>query len=625
MKSDNKIVLLPKPQQIRYHAGEFVLQGSIAVTYQGDPVVLWPIARKLQQAVVSALNIPCDILTQNANATAPEGGVFIAIHKKKPAREQAYRLSVTPKGITILAQDAPGAFYGVATLSQILRQCKRSIPACEIDDYPDFSSRGIMLDISRDKVPTLDSLFALVDEFADLKLNHLQLYTEHTFAFRNHQEVWAQASPMTGQDILKLDAYCRERFVELAPNLNSFGHFHRWLEIPRYRDLAECPDGFDHPWGPGGRFNHPFSLNPIDPRSLTLLDELYSDMLPYFTSRNFNIGCDETIDLGLGKSKAICRKKGNGRVYLDFLLKLYKLVKRHGRIMNFWGDIIIQHPELVPELPKDIVVLEWGYEDTHPFEQHGEKFAQTGLPFDVCPGTSSWMSITGRTDNCLGNLRNAAANGAKYHARGFLITDWGDAGHPQYLPISYLGFAAGAALSWSYQAHRDDNFIHALDRLVFKDSANVMGKLAYDLGNAYRMVGNLEGNASTLAKIILAPAVAIPAGVTEKKLKATRQYIQDVMSPLAAARLDRPDGLLIKQEFANNARMLLHACDRGLAVRQGKLGDQAVRAALAKDMRIILGAHRELWMARNRVGGLQDSARRFEQLLDEYDGKKKPV
>jgi len=97
------------------------------------------------------------------------------------------------------------------------------------------------------------------------------------------------------------------------------------------------------------------------------------------------------------------------------------------------------------------------------------------------------------------------------------------------------------------------------------------------------------------------------------------------MSPLASARLDRPDGLLIKQEFANNARSRLHASARGRAVRQGKLGDQAVRAALAKDMRIILGAHRELWMARNRVGGLQDSARRFEQLLDEYDGKKKPV
>ena len=41
-----------------------------------------------------------------------------------------------------------------------------------------------------------------------------------------------------------------------------------------------------------------------------------------------------------------------GRVYLDFLLKIYAQVKQHGRTMQFWGDIIMQHPELVPELPE---------------------------------------------------------------------------------------------------------------------------------------------------------------------------------------------------------------------------------------------------------------------------------
>ena len=70
-----------------------------------------------------------------------------------------------------------------------------------------------MLDISRDKVPTMATLLALVDKFAGWKLNHVELYLEHTFAYRNHEEVWAQASPMTGEDILKIDAFCRDRFV----------------------------------------------------------------------------------------------------------------------------------------------------------------------------------------------------------------------------------------------------------------------------------------------------------------------------------------------------------------------------------------------------------------------------
>ena len=80
----------------------------------------------------------------------------------------------------------------------------------------------------------------------------------------------------------------------------------------------------------------------------------------------------------------------------------------------------------------------------HPFDEHGAQFAQAGLPFYVCPGTSSWNSIGGRTDNALGNLRSAAENGLKHGASGYLNTDWGDNGHWQSLPISESGLCAWA-------------------------------------------------------------------------------------------------------------------------------------------------------------------------------------
>ena len=263
-----------------------------------------------------------------------------------------------------------------------------------------------MLDVSRDKVPTLDTLLKLVDMLADWKINHVELYTEHTFAYLKHEAVWKDASPMTGEDILLLDKYCRERFIELTPNQNSFGHMHRWLINPEYKHLAESPDGFDTPWGT--RFEGPFSLCPLDPGSLELLSGLYDELLPHFTSGLLNVGLDETFDLGQGRSREECERRGAGRVYLDFLLKIYDQITRHGHKMLFWGDIILHHPELIAELPKDVVVLEWGYEADHPFKEHWGKFAATGLDFWVCPGTSSWNSIAGRSANCIGNLRNAA-------------------------------------------------------------------------------------------------------------------------------------------------------------------------------------------------------------------------
>jgi hypothetical protein len=58
------------------------------------------------------------------------------------------------------------------------------------------------------------------------------------------------------------------------------------------------------------------------------------------------------------------------------------------------------------------------------------------------------MTLIGKHDNALANLRAAAEAGRKHGALGYLITDWGDGGHPQPLAVSYLPYLAGAALAW---------------------------------------------------------------------------------------------------------------------------------------------------------------------------------
>jgi N-acetyl-beta-hexosaminidase len=203
---------------------------------------------------------------------------------------QGYTLEVAPDGaITIVGNDPAGLFYGKQTLKQIERQCEGApLPVIRIADHPDFPVRGVMLDISRDKVPTMQTLFALVDQFAELKLNQLQLYTEHTFAYAGHETVWKDASPMTGDEIRQLDRYCQERFIELVPNQNSFGHLERWFKHPHYHHLAEQPAGFVFPWG--NRMPTGFSLNPTDPRSLQFVEGLFDQLLPNFSSRLFNVG-----------------------------------------------------------------------------------------------------------------------------------------------------------------------------------------------------------------------------------------------------------------------------------------------------------------------------------------------
>lgn len=584
------MILLPNPRSAKFLDKKVSIASEGTIVLKGDEEELMPVAINLQAVLWDS----CGVSWYPGMEEAVADNVCSAvIELDENLRSQEYRLNISQTRIHIVGGDSSGAFYATKTLFQILRQHGTRPPVCEIHDYPDFPARGVMLDISRDKVPTMETLYSLVDLFAQLKINQLQLYTEHTFAYQNHRVVWADASPMLPEEIRDLDTYCRERFIELVPNQQSFGHMHRWLRHPQYRHLAECPDGVESPWWEGKAY--PFSLCAAKPEVIHFLTELYSELLPNFSSTKFNVCCDETFDLGMGGSKSLCEEKGKGRVYLEFVKKIHRIVSGFGRKMQFWGDIVIQHPDLVREIPQDVTVLEWGYEADHPFAEHGQKFAQSGIPFYVCPGTSTWASIAGRTDNCIANLRNAAENGLKNGASGYLICDWGDFGHLQYLPFSYPGFAAGAAFSWCYDSNRSIDIVSALNRHIFRDANNVVAGVVCELGNAYKRIGYLMKNRSFLFNLLCKPPAPLPPGVTEKTLRETKFFINSALEPLCMASMDRSDSETIIAEIRNAARMLLHACDRGLANFN------------SADLSEIIAAHKICWLARNREGGLRDS------------------
>jgi hypothetical protein len=481
----------------------------------------------------------------------------------------------------------------------------------EIEDSPDFPRRGIMIDISRCKVPTIDTLCEIVDLMARLKLNELQLYTEHTFAFSEHEAVWHDASPLTASDILFLDAYCRDRYVDLVPNQNSFGHFERWLRHPEYHKYAECPDGFEYPWGGRSQFGSVLKPNRT---SLRLLKSLFAELLPNFTSDRFNVGCDETWELGQGYSADLCKEKGSTKVYLDFLLEIHKLVAKHGRTMMFWGDIILHQPELIGELPKDIIALEWGYEAKHPFNRNCAHFAKAGAPFYVCPGTSSWNTLVGRTTNALANLANAARNGAKHGAAGYLITDWGDGGNHQYLPISYPGYFAGAAYSWCYTANRDVDVAEAMDRIVFQDETGRLGGLMMQMGRACELVSRYYAN-STIFNHLLFSDIGTQHLLQNVKVRELEKCLEEfdrLELEVAHTRPAAEDGALVKAELANAIAMARCGAQRGLAGMDPARMDAE---GLRHTMQHIISQHEQLWLARNRPGGLNESSGRLRKQL----------
>ena len=517
-----RIRLLPQPKELMLIKGTF--------TFDADTLILVPAqagdeaffaARQLQDEIYQATSLTLRIVKayappRPANVVllvcGPEQAAAFGVEpvavnvpegspRPEPCPEwdeglvegQSYALTIKRGRITLYANAPAGLFYAVQTLRQLVRPRGRYLPDLAIRDWPTLPYRGLMLDISRRKVPTLATLKQLAEELGHFKLNVLQLYTEHTFQFPRHPRIGAGCGSLSSEDILELDALCRQCHVELMPNLQSFGHARNTLTIPEYQHLAES----EMLW----------TLSPAFEETYTLLDELYADMLPAFTSTNFNVDCDETYDLGKGASKALADKIGVGRVYLNHILRLRELAARHacpacpehsrrepgrrGRRIQVWGDILLHHPKLIGEMPDDVTLLDWHY---NPADEYPtvKAFAQAGRRFWVCPGVGSWNSLFPRLYGANVNIRNLVRDGVAAGAEGMLNTDWGDHGHYQPLGLSWYGYVFGAAQGWTGGTTSDEDFDAAFGPLFFGlDHEAIMEALhqlarTNDLPNVYR-------------------------------------------------------------------------------------------------------------------------------------------
>ena len=450
-----------------------------------------------------------------------------------------------------------------------------------------FAVRSYMLDISRDKVPTMGTLKQLVEILEKFNYNQLQLYTEHSFAYSKHEAVWKDASPMTAQEIRELDLFCAMHGIDLVPNQNSFGHLECWLVKPEYNHLAELPHGgAPLPWG--GFKKDPTTLCPTDPASLEFLAGLYDELLPNFESRLFNIGCDETFDLlGEGRSAAAVKEKGEGRVYLEFLLKVAELVRKRGKRPMFWGDVILRHPELVPELPKDLIALDWGYEGNHPFMDEAAKFAAAGLDFYVCPGTSSWNSLAGRVENMRENRIAAERAGHLHGAKGVMVTDWGDGGHWQPLAASLPGLILGGNLAYSGASAAKMDLEDALNAVM----GVPLGGTLLRLGTLYLRGGALRANASELFRIL-----ANDRGYSRHP-GLTDHILTEISAIAEGCRHDAA-------RFAGGAYPNVWAQE---IMYMANLVDAACNRRDEKRLRFLREEHGRVWRLRNREGGRADS------------------
>lgn len=381
-----------------------------------------------------------------------------------------YKIKFSDKKAEICADGQSGAFYAVQTLRQIIKN--GYCDAAEINDAPDFPSRGFYFDITRGRVPKIETLKKLVDLLSYCKINMLQLYVEHVFPFKEYDGIYQRTGYITPEEIKELDKYCHENFVELVPSLSCFGHLYELLNSEKYNYLCEIenykPETVD--WNE--RMLH-HTIDTSNPQSIEVIKSLINQYSPLFTSDKFNICCDETFDLCSGRN--IGRDKG--KAYVDFVNKVASYVKSLGKTPMVWGDVICNHPEFINEIDNDVIFLSWRY-DKNPSPDMIKAFYNSGKKQYVCPGVNNWNNLMEMTDEGIGNISAMAEYGKEYGAVGLLNTCWGDHGHISPLVACMYGILFGAHKAWNVGgASKIDS---AMDTLYYgyKGAAKLVRKLS---------------------------------------------------------------------------------------------------------------------------------------------------
>ncbi len=389
--------------------------------------------------------------------------------------EQGYALDVGPREIVVGGKDAAGLFYGVQTLRQLVvpDSANTRVLGVRVRDWPALATRGTQVDLARGPVPKLEYLERIVRTIAEFKMNALFMYIEDSFRVEGEPLVGLLSDTLTRDDWKALVAYAAPYHVEIIPAVEACGHLHKILRFEQYSGLAERPHG--HVLAADG------------PGAFTFLERFFGQLTPVFPSPYVHIGCDETVELGLGRGAEAVQKQGYGEVYVDNLIRVHDLVRRYNKQVMFWGDIAVEHPEMIPRLPKDLIVASWEYGYHPSYDRWLKPFDGTGLKIFVCPWVANTSLIVPDYEEAAANIEGFLTDGKKAGAIGTDVTVWNDDGESLYGP-NWWSIVYGAACAWEPGRTDVSEFNQKFDWAFFRNTEHRLTEAIMKLGHVNEVI-----------------------------------------------------------------------------------------------------------------------------------------
>ncbi len=225
--------------------------------------------------------------------------------------------------------------------------------------------RGIMVDAGR--VPESLEYYRRVIEFcADWKLNTLQFRLADdqgsALRFASVPDLVTHGNAFTPEQLRNLSEYAQSHGIDLIPELESFGHTGYITRAATYAHLLDSD----------AQGSAEFTgVIPVHPETLQLFDKLYREVAEVFPSPYLHGGCDEVNWGGSALSREALQTRTRPQIWAQYLNSLNQMSERLGKQLIVWGDFVLHtEPEILGQLDKKIVIMDWNYRDTSSAKVH---------------------------------------------------------------------------------------------------------------------------------------------------------------------------------------------------------------------------------------------------------------
>jgi hexosaminidase len=370
--------LVPVPQKLEQLDGVFKLspQTRIVTDAASQPTGEF-LRAKLQTATGYVLKQDGTL-----SGTPVERGIILTTNGAKASLgAEGYELSVTPDAVIIRAPQQTGLFYGVQTFLQLLppeifstnivTKTDWSAPCVQIEDWPRFAWRGMMLDVSR-HFQGKEFVERYLDEMALHKLNIFHWHLTDDQGWRIEIKKYPKLTSVgawrkqpgytenngiyggfyTQDDIREVVAYATARHITIVPEIEIPGHSQAALAAyPEFSCSGE--PGFvgyfvNFPSPPMARFP-PNSCNVFcasNPKTLGFFEDVLTEIMALFPGKYIHIGGDEVGTNywdNCPQCQALMKSEGlkNYHELQGWLTKkVEKFLNDHDRQLIGWDEIL---------------------------------------------------------------------------------------------------------------------------------------------------------------------------------------------------------------------------------------------------------------------------------------------